>query len=730
MGAATRGAARAPIRQGRATRAFWRRQNAPDMIPPHPEPAALHAADSNEWGRPRRGRVFLWAALVVLLLAAQTLLVALAFHYRSSRTQEKVEENAGAASAELGQLLAKDLQQILALPGADTSAEHWHARAAQLLLARPELLRFERRDAELKIVDAVDSRSRPPLFSILSRDEAHVDTELACASTQRRGGPTYSHSFFVPQRDGLGLEVMDLCVAELDADRIIGYVIASYSLPGLLDQLAVQTLSPGHDLSFVEADGARLAHGRMHVGAGVYKSSRMIDLPGTAMQLTVDSAATRPSLVPDLVTGLVIGLSLTLFGVVVLLARDVRRRARAEGALADALAFRKAMEDSVVTGLRARDLGGSTTYVNPAFCKMVGFGPDELIDRDPPPYWPPEQLPEFQSRQRTRLASSPVDHSREAFETTFVRKSGERFPAMVFEAPLLDSAARHTGWMSAVLDLSAQRRVEEVARQQQDRLQATARLATAGEMASLLSHELNQPLSAIAAYATGSLNMMDAQAAGEAPDPELWPLLHQASQRIAEQAERAGRVIKSVHDFVRRREQSRESVGVDALIDAVLPLVRLQARKSDTRIELDLGAPMPRVVCDRAMVEQVLLNLTRNGIQAMQGRASAGQPVLTLAVRQTHPQWVCIAVRDCGPGIEDAVARQLFTPFFTTRADGMGLGLSVCRTIVEQHGGALDFANLRAADGTVLGAEFRFTLPAAEAARAPRSPLPVAEAAR
>ena len=90
------------------------------MIPPHPEPAALDAADTHEWGRPRRGRVFLWAALMVLLLAAQTLLVALAFHYRSTRTQEKVEENAGAASAELGQLLAKDLQQILALPGADT----------------------------------------------------------------------------------------------------------------------------------------------------------------------------------------------------------------------------------------------------------------------------------------------------------------------------------------------------------------------------------------------------------------------------------------------------------------------------------------------------------------------------------------------------------------------------------------------------------------------------------
>ena len=667
--------------------------------------------------RPRRLRVALWVALVVLLLAAQTLLVSLAFHYRSTRTQERVDANAAAASGQLARLLAKDLHAILAMPGSNARPGEWHDRAAQLLVARPELLRFERRDANLKIVEAVDSRAWPPLFSQLSRAEAHVDTELACASTQRRGGPTYSHSYFVPLPDGMGRQVMDLCVADLVNDRILGFVIASYSLPGLLDQLAVQSLAPGHDLSFVEADGDRLAHGGMHVGAGVYVASRMIDLPGIAMQLRVDSAATRPSLVPDLVTGLVIGLSLTLIGVVVLLARDGRRRARAEGAFAEALAFRKAMEDSVVTGLRARDLEGRTTYVNPAFCTMVGFAADALVDHDPPPYWPAEELPAYQERQQARLASMPTMHAREAFETTFVRQSGERFPAMVFEAPLLDSAGRHTGWMSAVLDLSAQRRVEEVARQQQERLQATARLATAGEMASLLSHELNQPLSAIAAYATGSLNMMDAHASGEAPDPDLWPMLHQASQRIAEQAERAGRVIKSVHDFVRRREHAREAVGADVLIDAILPLVRLQARKNDTRIALDLGTPIPRMVCDRAMVEQVLLNLTRNGIQAMQGEAGTGEAVLTLQVRQTHSQWVRISVSDRGPGIADEVARQLFTPFFTTRSDGMGLGLSVCRTIVEQHGGALDFSNLRDAKGAILGAEFRFTLPAAPVPR-------------
>ena len=675
------------------------------MIPPRPRAPS----DIDEVPRPRRLRVLLWIALVVLLVAAQTLLVVLAVHYREARTQDDVEAKAAVAVSELEQVLAKDLQDVLAMPSGAAATGAWRERAAALLVARQELLRFERRDAAMKIVDAIDTRARAPLFDRLRRDDVQLDTELACSAAQRRGGPTYSHSYFVPQHDGRGLEVMDLCVAEREADRVVGFVVASYSLPGLLDQLSVQSLAPGHDLSFVEADGARLAHGRLHVGNGVYRANRMIDLPGAAMQLRVDSAATRPGLVPDLVTSLVIGLSLTLFGVVVLLARDVRRRARAEGALADALAFRKAMEDSVVTGLRARDLKGRTTYVNPAFCAMVGYGPEELVgDRATPPYWPPEHLAEYQHRQDTRLASTPATHMRETFETVFVRKSGERFPAMVFEAPLLDSAGRHTGWMSAVLDLSAQRRVEEVARQQQERLQATSRLATAGEMASLLSHELNQPLSAIAAYASGTLNMMETHGS----DPELMPMLHQAAQRIAEQAERAGRVIKSVHDFVRRREHAREAVGVDALIEAVLPLVRLQARKSDTRVDLDLGSPAPRVVCDRAMVEQVLLNITRNGIQAMQAVSAERVPVLTLRAVQTHPQWVRISVCDRGPGVDEAVERQLFTPFFTTRNDGMGLGLSVCRTIVEQHGGALDFANLRDERGLVCGAEFRFTLPA------------------
>jgi len=310
-----------------------------------------------------------------------------------------------------------------------------------------------------------------------------------------------------------------------------------------------------------------------------------------------------------------------------------------------------------------------------------------------------------------RLTGTPPPA--EGYETVFMRKNGERFAVLIFEAPLVDGQGRHTGWMSTALDVSAQRRVEELSRQQQERLQATARLATVGEMASLLSHELNQPLAAIASYATGSLNLMNDMRSADTA--ETHTLLRQAAQRIAEQAERAGRVIKSVHDFVRRREQAREPVRVDELIESVLPLVRLQARKSGARIEIDLPSPLPRVVCDRTMLEQVLLNLTRNGIQAMETTTALPQRELIIRVRQTHGRWVTFSVIDHGHGVPTDVAQRLFTPFFTTRAEGMGLGLSLCRTVIEQHGGVLDFQNLPdGADTTRFsGAEFRFTLPAA-----------------
>jgi two-component system sensor histidine kinase DctS len=638
-----------------------------------------------------------------------------------------VDAVATEAAADIRHELLGALQTLQALAWSQTQQPNGLQGAQTLLKDRPSLKRVEWRDLKLQVTAAVDTPFLPQLFSQMARADLGIEAEVACNAARRAAAPMFSRSYFVPQTSALGLEVIDLCVPEQRAGREAGFLVGTFALTPLLEAVLPTRQARRHEFSFVEADGTRLARAGVRRGAGIYLAERVVDLPGATLQLRADSGAGRPSLIPNLATALVLGLSIALFGVVLLLARDVRRRAQAERALAEALAFRKAMEDSLSTGLRARDMQGVISYVNPAFCAMVGFTPDELLPAPAatgsdtqnrqstlyaPPYWPPEYAALYQQRQQQRLEGSGRNPTelREGFETVFMRKNGERFPVMIYEAPLVDGQGLQTGWMSAVLDLSAQRRVEEISRQQQERLQATARLATVGEMASLLSHELNQPLAAIASYASGSLNLINDPAA-DTPG-----LLKQALERIAEQAERAGRIIKSVHDFVRRREQLHETLGADVLLEAVLPLARMHSRKSGTRIELDLPLPLagesgsaaraPRVRCDRTMVEQVLLNLARNGIQAMEGATVPAERVLILRVRVVQAGRATFSIIDRGPGIAEDVAARLFTPFFTTRAEGMGLGLSLCRTVIEQHGGTLDFGP--GPDGR--GTEFRFTL--------------------
>ena len=643
----------------------------------------------------------------MLLGVALTLLVLLTAQHEDARVQDQVDALAADAAAKVRSELLRSQQSLLALAAHAGAPQRWDADAAELLRQNTELRRIERRGSGWQIDAAVDSPIAPPLFAVIGRGDSDIDATAACAAARRSAAPVFSRSYFVPLAGGGGLEVLDLCLPVRDGGRDAGYQLATLSLPALLAAALTPEQARRHEISFIEGDGARLARSGLQRGTGVYRADRLVDLPGTTLRLRLDSVAGPSGPVPNLATAAVLGLSVLLFALALLLAGDVARRARAESLLAEALAFRKAMENSLITGLRARDLQGHITYVNPAFCAMVGFTPEALREAQVPPYWPPELAETYRLRQDMRLApgNAAQTPSREGFETLFMRKNGERFAVMIYEAPLVDGQGRHTGWMSAVLDISAQRRIEDLSRQQQERLQATARLATIGEMASLLSHELNQPLAAIASYASGSLNLMDR------PDDDTPALLRQAMQRMAEQAERAGRVIKSVHDFVRRREQLRETIGVELLLDAVLPLVRLQARKSGTQVQTDLPQPAPRVLCDRTMVEQVLLNLARNAIQAMEHSSDPAARVLRLRVRQSHERWVTFYVADAGPGIGRELGARLFTPFFTTRSEGMGLGLSLCRTVVEQHGGAMDFDS--PVPGTRTGTEFRFTLPAA-----------------
>ena len=665
-------------------------------------------AGPRRWSR----RWALWGLLVALLLGILSTLVWLAGRYEAGLVQSRLEEDAVQMATDIRTGLTRNVQSLQALQANSPSPEAWRLPAAELLRAHREIVRVEWRDLALAILSIAETPYRSSVVERLGRDRAQADIGFACAAARRFSGPAYSTSYFLPQSDGLGLEVMDMCLPVLVGGRLAGYLVASYSLPDVLSELVGKQLGGGRGLALTEADGTRLAmYGNPARGNRSYIAQQLLDLPGNTMVLRLESRLGTPTLFPNLLTALVSAMSVALAAVLALLGRDMRRRLKVEHDLADALAFRKAMEDSLVTGMRARDLQGRVTYVNPAFCQMVGLDASELLKPTAlPPYWPPEQAEEYQQRQSRRLeigASLP----REGFESVFMRRDGSRFPVLIIEAPLINAVGKQTGWMSAILDVSEQRRIEELSRTSQDRLQATARLATVGEMASLLSHELNQPLAAISSYATGSLNLLQS-AAAVAQSPEHSADLQLAMRRIAEQAERAGKVIKSVHDFVRRRDQVREPIAPRALFDAVMPLVGLQARKLAVRVQMEVDDSCEPVLCDRTMVEQVLLNLARNGMQAMQlmDRAKGGEKLLILRVRPAASnaisRWVEFAVIDHGDGISEDVARQLFTPFFTTRAEGMGLGLSLCRTVIEQHGGFLGFEAVQP-HGTI----FTFTLP-------------------
>ncbi|MDQ0573381.1 two-component system sensor histidine kinase DctS [Variovorax paradoxus] len=657
-------------------------------------------------------RWFLWLLLAVLVSALLVTVVWLAGRHEIEQVQATLDRDTADAVSDLRIGLQRNAQSLRATQASGLDRTHWPEAAATLLREHREWLRLEWRDTALRPLEAANTPFRMRLIDDESRGADQTDVALACTAARKLGAPAYSPSHFVPVLGGGGVEVMELCVP-IDAG---GFLVASYSLRDTLIELVGPTLTRGQEVAFTETDGTRLvALGTSRrTGTRVFTSQQLIDLPGAALMLRVDGWRAAPDLFPNVLTALVTAISIALVSVLVLLARDTRRRLRAERDLADALAFRKAMEDSVITGLRARDLQGRITYVNPAFCEMVGFSPEELMadsgESPEVPYWPTELAHEYQQRQVRRLAGGMPP--REGFESVFMRKDGTRFPVLIFEAPLINAQRVQTGWMSAFIDVSEQRRIEELSRASQERLQASARLATVGEMASLLSHELTQPLAAIASYATGSLNMLGPNAKGEQAEVAM------AVRRIAEQADRAGQVIRSVHDFVRRRDRTREAVAPQALIDAVLPLVRLQARKLGVSIEVVLEDSLPLAMCDRTLVEQVLLNLARNAMQAMDMPDNAGERVLRLRVARAVAvggtgaedarRWLEFSVADLGSGISEEVASRLFTPFFTTRADGMGLGLSLCRTVVEQHGGVLMFEPNRPR-GTV----FRFTLPAA-----------------
>ncbi len=508
-------------------------------------------------------------------------------------------------------------------------------------------------------------------------------------------------------------------------------------------------------------------------------------------------------------------------GLLYAVAHDITDRKRAEAAVLEEYGFRKAIEESVSTGLRAIDLEGRIIDVNPAFCRMLGWSETELLGLKPPfPYWPPEERPTLEANFAQTLAGKIPPRG---FEQRVMRKNGERIDVRFYISPLIDGDGRQTGWMGSMTDItepkrvraelersqerfvtvldgldsavyvadvdsneilfanrafkylfgadavgrdcwevtgscrpprgafdcdprllspevlprplfdgevrneetgawyhlhdrairwvdgrvvrvqiatdiSERRRLDEVNLQQQKRLEQTSRLITMGEMASSLAHELNQPLAAIAAYCAGCVKRLQS---GRGKPEELLSAMAKASA----QAERAGKIIHRMRDFVKKSEPHRAAVALADIVEETLGFANIEAHRLEVMICLDLPPELPPLWADRIMIEQVLLNLVKNGIEAM-GEVPRERRQLTVSARLADNWTVEVTVADHGHGLGDKSADQLFAPFFTTKTEGMGMGLSICRSMIEFHQGRL-WAEPNP-DG---GALFKFTLP-------------------
>ncbi|WP_452027331.1 sensor histidine kinase [Azospirillum palustre] len=512
-----------------------------------------------------------------------------------------------------------------------------------------------------------------------------------------------------------------------------GTLVGVFSFEAMLTHHVPWWFAQRYQLEVVDATGTVLgSKSRMSVPGSMAgpapdpARSHLIpfDPPGHGMALIATAYPSDSNVTRTVLVAAIFALTGSALWSLWSLRRHIAGRLRAEEALREEHAFRKAMEDSLTVGMRARDLEGRITYVNPAFCRMVGLEADDLIGRGPPaPYWLPEEIDRAEAAFQDVLAGRAPESG---LEMRFQRPDGERFEALIYEAPLIDANGRQTGWMGSVLDITERKRAEELARQQQERLQQTSRLITMGEMASTLAHELNQPLSAIASYCTGCLNRLRSD---RCDTQEVAAAL----EKLAAQAKRAGLVVRRIHDFVRKRDPRVAPCSLAEVLEDCVGLAGSDAARLGVRVELDAPADLPPVTGDRILLQQVVLNLMRNGIEAM-ARTPRADRRLTVTVRQTDcdggeeagkdggkdgARLLLTEIRDHGCGVAPDVADRLFSPFFTTKREGMGMGLNICRSIVEHHRGRLWFetvapegdGNGDATGAAAAGTRFLFTLP-------------------
>jgi two-component system sensor kinase FixL len=371
----------------------------------------------------------------------------------------------------------------------------------------------------------------------------------------------------------------------------------------------------------------------------------------------------------------------------------VTERQRARHALSEAKSRLGVILNTAPDGVLTVDDRGRVETVNSAAERQFGKSADELIGSHVH-----DLLAARDTLDQFARIADPTSGQGPTREFLARRADGGTFPIELTVGRYAnDGDLQYT---LVVRDIAARREADRRTREHQAELAYFSRLSTAGEMASALAHEMNQPLTAIVAYARGCLRLL------RGPTPQA-AMLNEGIDRIVEQGERAGEIINRLREFMRSGESQQSTVEVVEVIEAAAALAQVEATQNGVTITMRLDKNLPPVLVDRIQIEQVLLNLLRNATEALIA-ADCEQREIIVEARRSDDDAIEITVADTGPGIAADIEPRLFHPFVTTKDHGMGLGLSISRSIIEAHGGSLQLVS------RTPGAHFSLTLPTGE----------------
>ncbi len=673
-------------------------------------------------------------------------------------------------------------------------SDNFFASSPEVLLLTWVNLQGSERASASSFFNPTDSFLLTPVTSSKRLKQAESASAFKFATESRR--PVYSEPFSGSQRpDELQIELHSPIMSKGEPN---GVLIATYSVPIML-----QTAIPSGIASRVKFELTK--NKTFPLDSTLFNHQTKLDEIGNSLNLLGYSKTPIQSNYSAALNTLIFCLIAVALASNIMLIRHARKRKEIEKALSKEISFRRAMEDSVATGMRVIDQDGKINYVNPAFCDLVGIPEEKLLGSEPPyPYWPPEEINRLNKFLR-KLLDGKLDEVGQ--QVIVMHSSGKRIITRMYTSPLRDTSGIQTGWMTSITDITeptryrneianAQERFttvlqsldtavsvasiqtpieilfandtyknwfggpkidghkllakktiegrtksnsvyisesknwfdtrlqkikwvdgrevellvasnvtskknqEKNQREQYERLQQTSRLVTMGEMASSLAHELNQPLTAISNYTLGAGARLRSYVAKGKPliAEEFLEIL----TKTARQASRAGSVIKRIRNFVRKNDPSRRIVKPKVIINEAIELAEIDANSMGIKIIQKVQPNLPKINVDPILIEQVLLNLIKNGLESM---INSPQKQLNVVVESDNFD-VFFSVHDTGTGVNDEIKEKLFESFFSTKTEGTGIGLNICRSVIESHNGKLWFINKKPN-----GCIFYFTLP-------------------